>query len=279
MPATDPVRWAFLTGVKLLKAGRASLLLRLPNEPRLAVAASVGIDTEVLRQIHVTVGQGIAGTVAERGAYFLGVRDSMTFISVPVRSDRGVEGVLNLTERQGGEPFGDEHVEQAQIVADHLGSLLAYDRHNVHDTLSGLPNGRAFLDMVERELARSKRAGSPFAVATLCLEIHDAGPSEREGLIRAVANVLQGSLRSYDSAGYLGEGEFGLLLAFPFEGVRSVHERILGRIAETAREVEADVNVRIGFARCPQDGTDAQRLLKVAQDRMADADPSEDQPS
>src|SRR5579859_4291193 len=65
--ALGPIRSAFETAVQLLEAGRASLLLRDPNEAVLVVVASVGIDEDVLPAIRVPIGQQIAGLVADRG--------------------------------------------------------------------------------------------------------------------------------------------------------------------------------------------------------------------
>jgi hypothetical protein len=65
--AMSPVRSAFSTGVRLLQAGRASLLLRHGNEPVLFVAAAVGLDSSLVPDIRVQIGRGIAGLVVEKG--------------------------------------------------------------------------------------------------------------------------------------------------------------------------------------------------------------------
>ena len=97
----DPVNSAFVMTVQLMQAGRASLLLRRNGEPILTIAASVGITPSLVPSIEVPVGQGIAGIVAERGMVLLGSVADQTFVSMPVVTERGVEGVLNLTERFG----------------------------------------------------------------------------------------------------------------------------------------------------------------------------------
>jgi len=49
----SPINSAFTTGVQLLKAGRASLLLRHSTEPVLIIAAAIGLDSTLMSTIRV----------------------------------------------------------------------------------------------------------------------------------------------------------------------------------------------------------------------------------
>lgn len=267
-PITEPVRWAFLTGVQLMQAGRASLLLREGASPVLVVAASVGIDTAVVPTIRVALGEGIAGIVAERGAHFFGASGDTTFLSMPVHSENGLVGVLNLTNRVGGSQFGEEHIAQARALAAHIGNLLAYDRHAVYDSLSGLQNERGFEEFLRRELARSKRLGRPFAVVTMRVRTEPGGADAFESLIRAMGEAIQASLRRYDGASHLGGGVFALLLAVPHENVHAIGARISQVLTGVARSVHCEALVDIGIARCPDDALNARDLMAVARRGM-----------
>jgi len=265
--ATDPVRWAFLTGVHLLRAGRASLLLRSADVDVLRIAASIGIDPLVVAQIRVVVGEGIAGIVAERGGHFFGRRGETTFLSVPVRTDRGVEGVLSMTERLGGGQFGEEELAQANVLADHIAGLLTYDRFASHDLASGLPNRQAFVDMVERELARSKRTGGPFAIGSVRVDIKQSGAAQ-DVILRGIGNALQGAQRRYDYTAHFGAGEFGMLFALPLATTAGLDTRIRTTIAGAVRSLQAEADVAVGIALCPEDGMDAWQLIAAAHHRL-----------
>jgi diguanylate cyclase (GGDEF)-like protein len=271
--AGDPVRSAFLTGVQLLEAGRASLLLRDETEPILVVSTSVGIDPAILASIRVPVGHGIAGIVAERGISLFGSCNGSTFISAPVVTDRGVEGVLNLTDRLGGKQYTAEHVAQASSVATHIGHLLQFSRFAARDAVSGLPNRQAFEASLAREIARSKRTGSPFAVVFIDLDnlkaVNDRfGHSKGDEVIQSVGAALQRVLRPYDFAGRYGGDEFALLLGAPSDTDSGIAWRIADVVGRIGEQLGVGISISVGVAHCPVDGTSAEELIARADSRM-----------
>jgi diguanylate cyclase (GGDEF)-like protein len=269
----DPVRSAFLTGVELLESERASLLLRDASEPVLVVVHSVGIEPSVVPSIRVPIGYGIAGMVAERGVSIYGTMDSTTFLSAPVVTDQGVEGVLNLTNRRGGKQYGAEHLAAAQTVAAHIARLLEFGRDAVRDPVSGLPNRRAFEGALDRELARSRRTGSPFAIVFIDLDnlkaVNDRfGHAKGDEVIRSVGDALQRVLRPYDFAGRYGGDEFALLLAAPSDTKSGIAWRISDAVAQIASDLHVGITISVGVAHCPVDGIKAGDLVAKADARM-----------
>lgn len=272
---SDPVQSAFLTGVQLLESGRASLLLRDLNEPVLVVSASVGIEPSVVSSIRVPIGQGVAGVVAERGVSLYGALNGSTFLCAPIITDRGVEGVLNLTDRRGGKQYTAEHVAAASSVAAHIARLLEFGRNAAQDTVSGLPNRRAFEAALDREMARSKRTGNPFAIVFIDLdnlkEVNDRfGHTKGDEVIRSVGDALQRVLRPYDFAGRYGGDEFALLLGAPSDSGSGIAWRISEAVAEIASQLQVGITISVGVAHCPIDGTNASQLVAKADSRMYD---------
>jgi len=85
------------------------------------------------------------------------------------------------------------------------------------DPLTGLANYRSLAQSLERELERSRRYGHPLSLITLDLDHlkaindehgHDAGNEA----IRLVADVLKGTVRSFDVVARQGGDEFAVLL-------------------------------------------------------------------
>lgn len=269
----DPVRSAFQTAVTVLEAGRASLLLRHHSEPVLVVTASIGIASSLLPSIRVSIGQGVAGLVAERGLALFGERGDQTFISVPVVTERGVEGVLNLTDRRGGTQYSADDLPTTRSFAAHIAHLLAYSRSVTRDPVSGLPNRRAFEGALEAEIARSKRTGSTFAVVFIDLDnlksINDThGHATGDAVIRGVGDVLHGLLRPYDFAGRYGGDEFALLLSGASEADGGIVQRVADAVAGIGRHLHVTVASSVGVARYPLDGTTSTDLISTADARM-----------
>ena len=253
----DLVRSAFVMAAKVLQAGRASLLLRSTPGGPLIPAAAVGISPEILEEIEVTPGEGIAGTVAERGTPLLGMVGDDTFISVPVPTAGGVEGVLNLTNRVGGEPYQAEDINIANAIAEHIGHLIDHAR----TALAPLVSRTDLDDALQRELARSKRADQPFALVLIVVE----GEPLPNSSVSAISQALQRSLRPYDTVVYGGSNRFGVLLAGPSEPDPELARRIGQSIARVRERDGFAVTVRVGLARSDAGGTRPSEFIAAAE--------------
>jgi len=85
------------------------------------------------------------------------------------------------------------------------------------DSLTGLPNRRAFEELARRELARADRVGSPFALALIDIDdfklINDQlGHAGGDLVLRRFAAAASRTLRSTDVAARVGGDEFAVIL-------------------------------------------------------------------
>ena len=107
------------------------------------------------------------------------------------------------------------------------------------DTLTGLPNRRAFDEALEAELARSSRAASTTSVALLDLdrfkEINDRhGHLDGDRCLRDVGAAITRALRAGDRAFRWGGDEFGLILPdTDFDGAEEAAVRIASEVINT----------------------------------------------
>ncbi|HZU11670.1 MAG TPA: GGDEF domain-containing protein [Chloroflexota bacterium] len=274
----DPIRSAFGTTVQLLDAGRATLLLRETVDPVYTVAASVGIDPRLAATIQVRSGEGIAGVVAERGEPLLGFANGETFISVPIRTDAGIEGVFNATDRLDGAEYTARDMSLAVKAAAHIASLIQYGRYTSRDPVSGLHNRRAFEEMLQREAARSRRLGTGFAVVFLDLDnmklINDRyGHTRGDEVIRGVGERIAGLLRPYDFAARYGGDEFVVLLStIAQDDGPAVAATLIQRIAEgtgaLSRALGVPLSISTGAACWPSDAGNVRQVLALADERM-----------
>ena len=143
-----------------------------------------------------------------------------------------------------------------------------------HDALTGLPNRILFRDRLEQALASAKR--NKYRIpAVMFLDLdrfkqindslgHDAG----DALLKEVANRLRRCIRNSDTVARFAGDEFTILLpeiSAPSDA-NAVAEKVLAAMQEPiilAGEARV-VTTSIGIALYPQDGQDAEELMKCA---------------
>lgn len=149
-------------------------------------------------------------------------------------------------------------------------ACIAHMAH--HDALTGLANRVLFREEMDRALVRAKRGD---ALAVLCLDldrfktVNDTlGHSVGDTLLKSVAERLRGCLRDTDILARLGGDEFVIL---QIAGDQPVGATALARrIIETIGSPfdldghRVDIGTSIGIAVAPDDGTEADLLLKCA---------------
>jgi diguanylate cyclase (GGDEF)-like protein/PAS domain S-box-containing protein len=142
-----------------------------------------------------------------------------------------------------------------------------------HDVLTGLPNRALFKDRLGVALNYAHRQGSQLAVLCLDLDrfniVNEAfGREGGDQLLRLVAQRIRSCVREEDSVARVGDDEFSLLMMRPANvgDVTSVARKILQAVSEpmAVGGNEFNITTSIGIAFYPQDGADADVLLKNA---------------
>jgi len=220
-----------------------------PGGPAEAVFEVYG-DVTVQRQDEASAWHLVAGAVLSLlGALYL-------FLLVTVRrADR----VMAAQEQARAE-------QAAQLLH------LAY-----HDGLTGLPNRRSFGERLDQMLALARRHHHPAALMFIDLDgfkaVNDSlGHAAGDQLLQAVAGRVLACLREGDLLFRMGGDEFTVVL--PRVAAASDADIVARRVlAEVARPVplagaSAVVGASIGIALFPVDATDADALLRLADDAM-----------
>jgi diguanylate cyclase (GGDEF)-like protein len=198
----------------------------------------------------------------------------------------------------------DETLTRRRELADHLGRqvalktalmdvltsaglfrvpiILEYDElkvlqvNAVTDPLTGLYNRRLFGEAFEKELNRARRYGLPLGLVMLDLhrfkEVNDKhGHPSGDEVLRAAATTLKKALRTSDSAFRIGGDEFAVLLPqTDAEQALGLSHRIETVFGETLQSLPLSVMVSMdqGVATFPQDGEQADQLIRVADERL-----------
>ncbi|MBV9257498.1 MAG: GGDEF domain-containing protein, partial [Ktedonobacteraceae bacterium] len=147
------------------------------------------------------------------------------------------------------------------------------------DGLTGLPNHRAVMIQLERELDRARRYDRPFSLlffdADRFKHINDTyGHGVGDEVLRQIGERAARILRGGDTLGRFGGEEFVLLLPeADSDEAKAVAERIRAIIADEPMgfaEVADSLNVTvsIGVATYPEDGYEGLDLLQQADQAM-----------
>jgi diguanylate cyclase (GGDEF)-like protein/PAS domain S-box-containing protein len=146
-----------------------------------------------------------------------------------------------------------------------------------HDALTGLANRRLFQEHLSLALALAQRRNSMVAVLFLDLDhfklVNDSlGHSVGDELLREIARRLKAAVREGDTVARVGGDEFTIVLQdVPrSDAVAVVAQKVLRSIAEPM-EISGHrlyVTTSIGITLFPNDGDDAETLLKNADTAM-----------
>lgn len=106
-----------------------------------------------------------------------------------------------------------------------------------HDSLTGLLNRRAIMEIMEKEIARTKRHSEPLYICMCDIDcfknINDTyGHLVGDAVLKEVALRFKTSLRPYDSCGRYGGEEFLILLNSDQDNAFSLFERIRSTISD-----------------------------------------------
>ncbi len=149
-----------------------------------------------------------------------------------------------------------------------------------HDFLTGLPNRMLLNDRIGQAIAAAKRDKRQVAVLFLDLDgfkhINDSlGHPVGDKLLQSIAERLSATVRGADTVSRQGGDEFGVLLAdlAQPEDAAAMAARILRTVAQSHSVDQHDLRVTtsIGVSVYPDDGLDAEALIKNADTAMYQA--------
>lgn len=220
---------------------------------------------------------------------------NLRILHLALRERRDAHAVVR-SYRKDGSPFWNEVyvspvLDEGETDANHYVAIfndvtsarkdaeqLAYQAQ--FDTLTGLANRNLLHDRLNQAMANAHRSNNSLMVAFIDLDDfklvndnlgHDVG----DELLKVVAQRLKGSVRASDTVARFGGDEFVLLLLNQGPGAvealaTELVRKLLDRVAEPMMLAGHPIKIgcSIGLSSFPQDGQDADTLLKHADTAM-----------
>jgi len=283
------------TSLQLINAEHGSLMLLDHDTSELVVEAQKGSDEVVHERMRLKKKDSIAEIVIDRQEPLL-VSDiekdprvrrenrsrykTKSFMVILIKVDDRVTGVLNVSDKIRGDVFTEEDLNLLQSFVNN--AAIAIERSilykqteelqqlSITDPLTGIFNRRYLSTRLSEEIVRYNRYKHPFSFIMLDMdkfkEYNDTfGHISGDKLLRALATIMEKSLRNVDIAARFGGDEF--VAIFPQTSkADAIHitNRLKEKIDKALQQelFEMPLTVSLGLTTYPDDATSVGELFE-----------------
>ncbi|MFN8623230.1 MAG: diguanylate cyclase [Chloroflexota bacterium] len=284
-----PTKLAALADQASLAAGGADAVL-LIHDPDAGILSTADGASQI--GTHEDAAPAIAEAVRDRrpswsvhpdpvAAALTGGADRQAIVPLVIEDElgSGVEGVLLLATDDHGP---DETTRETLGALGDLGAVAIRQArlHNAlaeraeylerlarTDALTGLADKRTFDQMLELEIARATRQGSPLAIAMFDVDglttiNAEHGASVGDDVLRHVAATIADKVRLIDTVARIGEDEFGVIAPGDAGGI--VARRVQEAVKALPPVGPVQVSISAAVVHHPVDGESGADLVAAA---------------
>lgn len=287
---------------EFLRPDTWSLLLVDEEKRELYFELAVGKNAQILKDVRIKMGQGIAGWVAENekavivpdvstDTRFFSQVDEQTkvethsIVAVPVRYRDHCLGVIELINCVGASGFHDRDLALLEALADFAAIALENARtvKRIHeltitDDCTALYNARHMNFILETEVYRSQRYGYEFSLIFIDLD-HFKNVNDTYGhlvgstLLAEIGQFVRSNCRLIDFAFRYGGDEFVIVLPQASKesavvAAHRLHQLLREQVWLVQDGLEIRITASLGVASYPADAKSKVELLHLADEAM-----------
>ncbi|HKC63309.1 MAG TPA: diguanylate cyclase [Pyrinomonadaceae bacterium] len=262
-------------------------------------AHAAGENTEIFSKRRINIGDGITGWVIANARSMCNASPELDLVGVPEEITKSIRGVLVAPLIREDGAFGaitlysksrisytSEHVRLLESVSHHassaLNNALTFERTKesaLTDSLTDLPNSRAFYMMLEQRIAEGQRLNKE-SLAVISMDVDDFkkvndvyGHAIGDRVLVAISKVIKKEMRQMDIlARYAGDEFVAIMPMASATMANMVAERIRSAVESQKYPVRtgktAEVGISLGIACFPSDGETTEELLTNAARNM-----------
>lgn len=204
----------------------------------------------------------------------------------PLVTENKVLGVVRASARSA-KVFNADDLRLLDVIASlgavHLRNILLYERMGelaIRDSLTGLYLNRYFQHRLSEEILRGASSDKPVSLIMLDIDHFkryndELGHAAGDLVLKAIAGLLAGCLRSTDLSARYGGEEFVILLPDTSKSDASALAEEIRKVIEAhrfmLRRVESRVTASLGVASCPEDSRTKEGLIRAVDRALYDA--------
>jgi diguanylate cyclase (GGDEF)-like protein len=283
-----------------VEAEQGSLMLLDREEQELSIKVTKGLHRRIVEGIRIKPGEGISGKVLESRVPLI-VKDLETdervlqekrpryktksFISLPLKLNDRIIGVLNVADKISGEMFSEYDLHLLSSIAAYASVAIErseyYERSeelkkiSITDPLTGLLNRRYFQERLTEEMERSRRHKLPLSLIIMDADdfkiINDTfGHQAGDEALKGIARCIRNSIRTIDVAARYGGEEFTVILPQTSkQDATVIAERICLEVTQLepppiVRQDKWPFSVSLGLTTFPEDAATAEDFIRNA---------------
>lgn len=201
---------------------------------------------------------------------------------VPVMASGDIPQLAICVESEKMFKYGPHHMDLLKNIANVTGFAFAraqaYQEKEAlasRDGLTGMYNHRTYMEMLDKEVLRTKRLGTTMGVLMTDIDkfksVNDTyGHPIGDVVLRETSKIIQREIRAgVDTVARYGGEEFGVMIVDADENiVRETAERIRKAIEskdfEIGRSEPLKVTISLGYAMYPSQSTEIKEVLDMA---------------
>lgn len=282
---------------ELIPFTTCALFLVDEKKANLKIVSAVGENSRNLLNYEIDIGEGLAGnTFIEQSTKYeekilldrfvipdVGIKGLETGLAVPLFHKGNVFGVLTLYGNKDVS-FSQSSIQLLQAVATRVAPLfmssMMFERsvsNALTDSLTNLPNERAFFLVLENQIAESARYRDERLLTVLTIDIkkftelnQKFGHTRGDQILTFAAKLIKGQLRQMDFLSRANGDEFLAVLptsseATALEIIARIEKKFTLTPFEFSAREKTPIQLNFGAASFGKDGETAKQLIHHAQ--------------